>query len=75
MNNNGRKTNFRNIVIMTINAGPEVMQKSTIGFTNACELGDEMADIQKFFMPAPQPLRYECFIQDPGLNHHHACGR
>jgi len=27
------------------------MQKSTIGFTNARESGDEMADIKKFFTP------------------------
>jgi ATP-dependent Clp protease ATP-binding subunit ClpA len=50
--NNGRKTDFRNvIIIMTTNAGAETMQKSTIGFTNARESGDEMADIKKFFTP------------------------
>ena len=50
--NNGRKTDFRNvIIIMTTNAGAEAMQKSTIGFTNARESGDEMADIKKFFTP------------------------
>lgn len=49
---NGRKTDFRNvIIIMTTNAGAEAMQKSTIGFTNARESGDEMADIKKFFTP------------------------
>ncbi|MFB1017727.1 MAG: AAA family ATPase, partial [Burkholderiaceae bacterium] len=33
--NNGRKADFRNvIVIMTTNAGAEVMSKSTMGFTN-----------------------------------------
>ncbi|MEY2888952.1 ATP-dependent Clp protease ATP-binding subunit ClpA [Polynucleobacter sp. MWH-UH24A] len=50
--NNGRKTDFRNvIIIMTTNAGAEAMQKSTMGFTNAREQGDEMADIKKFFTP------------------------
>ena len=36
---------------MTTNAGAEAMQKSTMGFTNAREQGDEMADIKKFFTP------------------------
>jgi ATP-dependent Clp protease ATP-binding subunit ClpA len=50
--NNGRKTDFRNVImIMTTNAGAEAMQKSTIGFTNARESGDEMVDIKKFFTP------------------------
>ena len=50
--NNGRKTDFRNvIIIMTTNAGAEAMQKSTMGFTNAREQGDEMADIKKLFTP------------------------
>jgi len=50
--NNGRKTDFRNvIIIMTTNAGAEAMQKSTMGFTNAREQGDEMAEIKKFFTP------------------------
>jgi ATP-dependent Clp protease ATP-binding subunit ClpA len=50
--NNGRKTDFRNvIIIMTTNAGAEAMQKSTMGFTNAREQGDEMSEIKKFFTP------------------------
>ncbi|CAN5402580.1 ATP-dependent Clp protease ATP-binding subunit ClpA [soil metagenome] len=50
--NNGRKTDFRNvIIIMTTNAGAEAMTKSTIGFTNAREHGDEMADIKRLFTP------------------------
>jgi ATP-dependent Clp protease ATP-binding subunit ClpA len=50
--NNGRKADFRNvIIIMTTNAGAETMQKSTIGFTNAREAGDEMADIKRMFTP------------------------
>ncbi|MFT6766082.1 MAG: ATP-dependent Clp protease ATP-binding subunit ClpA [Burkholderiaceae bacterium] len=50
--NNGRKADFRNvIVIMTTNAGGEVMSKSTMGFTNTRESGDEMADIKRLFTP------------------------
>lgn len=50
--NNGRKADFRNvIIIMTTNAGAEAMNKSTIGFTNAREQGDEMADIKRLFTP------------------------
>ena len=41
--NNGRKADFRNvIIIMTTNAGAETMNKSTIGFTNSREQGDEL---------------------------------
>lgn len=50
--NNGRKADFRNVIIvMTTNAGAEAMQKSTIGFTNARQAGDEMADIKRMFTP------------------------
>ena len=50
--NNGRKADFRNvIIIMTTNAGAEIMNKATIGFTNARESGDEMADIKRLFTP------------------------
>jgi ATP-dependent Clp protease ATP-binding subunit ClpA len=50
--NNGRKADFRNvIIIMTTNAGAETMNKSTIGFTNSRERGDEMGDIKRMFTP------------------------
>ena len=50
--NTGRKADFRSvIIIMTTNAGAETMNKATIGFTNAREQGDEMADIKKLFTP------------------------
>jgi ATP-dependent Clp protease ATP-binding subunit ClpA len=50
--NNGRKADFRNvIIIMTTNAGAESLNKATIGFTNAREQGDEMADIKRLFTP------------------------
>ncbi len=50
--NNGRKADFRNVIIvMTTNAGAETLQKGTIGFANAREAGDEMADIKRMFTP------------------------
>jgi ATP-dependent Clp protease ATP-binding subunit ClpA len=50
--NNGRKSDFRNVIIvMTTNAGAETMQKSTIGFTAKREQGDEMSDIKRLFTP------------------------
>ncbi|MEJ2800736.1 ATP-dependent Clp protease ATP-binding subunit ClpA [Comamonadaceae bacterium PP-2] len=50
--NNGRKTDFRNvIIIMTTNAGADTMNKATIGFTNPRQAGDEMVDIKRLFTP------------------------
>ena len=50
--NNGRKTDFRNVVIiMTTNAGQEAIQKSTMGFTGRRESGDEMGEIKRLFTP------------------------
>ena len=50
--NNGRKADFRNvIIIMTTNAGAEAMNKTVMGFTNVRESGDEMADIKRLFTP------------------------
>ncbi|HEX8989238.1 MAG TPA: ATP-dependent Clp protease ATP-binding subunit ClpA [Rhodocyclaceae bacterium] len=50
--NNGRKADFRNIVIiMTTNAGAEALNKPTMGFTSTKEQGDEMADIKRMFSP------------------------
>jgi ATP-dependent Clp protease ATP-binding subunit ClpA len=50
--NNGRKADFRNVIlIMTTNDGAETMNKSTIGFTNPRESGDEMIDIKRLFTP------------------------
>ena len=50
--NNGRKADFRNVVIvMTTNAGAETMNRATIGFTNPRAPGDEAADIKRFFTP------------------------
>ena len=50
--NNGRKADFRNvIIIMTTNAGAETMNKATIGFNNPRQAGDEMVDIKRMFTP------------------------
>ena len=50
--NNGRKADFRNIVIiMTTNAGAEALQKTTMGFTATRQAGDEMAEIKRMFTP------------------------
>ena len=49
---NGRKADFRNVVlVMTTNAGAEMLSKSTIGFSNAREHGDEMGEIKRLFTP------------------------
>ncbi len=49
---NGRKADFRNVVlIMTTNAGAEVLNKSSIGFSNSRESGDEMGEIKRMFTP------------------------
>ncbi len=50
--NNGRKADFRNVVIiMTTNAGAESLAKTSIGFTKSTQAGDEMADIKRMFTP------------------------
>ncbi len=49
---NGRKADFRNVVlIMTTNAGAEMLNKATIGFSSARESGDEMGEIKRMFTP------------------------
>ncbi|OHE60550.1 MAG: ATP-dependent Clp protease ATP-binding subunit ClpA [Thiobacillus sp. GWE1_62_9] len=49
---NGRKADFRNVVlVMTTNAGAEMLNKATIGFSNARESGDEMGEIKRMFTP------------------------
>ena len=49
---NGRKADFRNVVlIMTTNAGAEMLSKANIGFSNARENGDEMGEIKRMFTP------------------------
>jgi len=49
---NGRKADFRNVVlIMTTNAGAEMLNRASIGFSNSRESGDEMAEIKRMFTP------------------------
>lgn len=50
--NNGRKADFRNVVIiMTTNAGAEALSKPSMGFTPSKQAGDEMQDIKRTFSP------------------------
>tara|TARA_Y100001960_G_scaffold330214_1_gene423612 strand:+ start:557 stop:2815 length:2259 start_codon:yes stop_codon:yes gene_type:complete len=50
--NNGRKADFRNIVvIMTTNAGAESLVKTSMGFAKSIQTGDEMDDIKRIFTP------------------------
>jgi ATP-dependent Clp protease ATP-binding subunit ClpA len=50
--NNGRKADFRNVVIiMTTNAGAAELSKTSIGFTTARQAGDEMGEIKRMFTP------------------------
>jgi len=50
--NNGRKADFRNVIlIMTTNAGAEMLNKPSIGFAASRSAGDEMAEIRRLFTP------------------------
>ncbi len=50
--NNGRKSDFRNVVIiMTTNAGAAELQKTSMGFTASKQTGDEMVEIKRQFTP------------------------
>jgi len=50
--NNGRKADFRNVVIvMTTNAGADVMSRPSIGFTPQDHASDGMEAVKKLFSP------------------------
>lgn len=50
--NNGRKADFRNVIlIMTTNAGAQVMSRASIGFTTQDHTSDGMEEIKKLFSP------------------------
>jgi len=50
--NNGRKADFRNVVIvMTTNAGAELMNRPSIGFTSQDHSSDGLEAIKKMFSP------------------------
>ena len=50
--NNGRKADFRNvIVVMTTNAGAELLEKKTIGFSDQSNESDALLSLKKLFSP------------------------
>jgi ATP-dependent Clp protease ATP-binding subunit ClpA len=50
--NNGRKADFRNVVIiMTTNAGASELSKTSMGFAPGKQAGDEMGEIKRMFTP------------------------
>src|SRR5881296_1285968 len=50
--NNGRKADFRNvIIIMTTNAGADMLSKNAIGLTESKQAGDELEAIKRMFTP------------------------
>ena len=50
--NNGRKADFRNVIlIMTTNAGAELMSRASIGFSQQDHASDGMEAIKKMFTP------------------------
>ncbi|MCL2872683.1 MAG: ATP-dependent Clp protease ATP-binding subunit ClpA [Betaproteobacteria bacterium] len=50
--NNGRKADFRNVIIvMTTNAGAAELARSSIGFSAVAQAGDEMGEIKRLFTP------------------------
>jgi len=67
--NNGRKADFRNvIIIMTTNAGAEALNKTSMGFTNTKEVGDEMVEIKRMFSPEFRN-RLDAIISFRSLDH------
>ena len=67
--NNGRKTDFRNVVIiMTTNAGQEAIQKASMGFTGKRQAGDEMGEIKRLFTPEFRN-RLDAIISFKALDH------
>jgi ATP-dependent Clp protease ATP-binding subunit ClpA len=67
--NNGRKADFRNVVIvMTTNAGAESLTKTSMGFTPGKSQGDELQDIKRMFTPEFRN-RLDATISFAPLNH------
>jgi ATP-dependent Clp protease ATP-binding subunit ClpA len=67
--NNGRKADFRNVVIvMTTNAGAESLAKTSMGFTPSVKAGDEMEVIKKMFTPEFRN-RLDAIISFRALDH------
>ncbi|MEW8206638.1 MAG: AAA family ATPase, partial [Candidatus Thiodiazotropha taylori] len=69
--NNGRKADFRNVVIvMTTNAGAQEMSRSSIGFSKQDHTTDGMEVIKKMFTPEFRN-RLDAIIQFSGLTPEH----
>ncbi|TAK66390.1 MAG: ATP-dependent Clp protease ATP-binding subunit ClpA [Betaproteobacteria bacterium] len=67
--NNGRKADFRNVVIiMTTNAGAEALNKTGIGFSRSRTTGDELAEIKRMFTPEFRN-RLDAIISFASLDH------
>jgi ATP-dependent Clp protease ATP-binding subunit ClpA len=67
--NNGRKADFRNVVIiMTTNAGAESLSRTSIGFTQSKSQGDELQDIKRMFTPEFRN-RLDAMISFAALTH------
>ncbi len=65
---NGRKTDFRNvIIIMTTNAGAQLMSRRTMGFTKQDHETDGMEEIKRMFSPEFRN-RLDGIIQFKGLD-------
>ncbi|MGH1471246.1 MAG: ATP-dependent Clp protease ATP-binding subunit ClpA [Cellvibrionaceae bacterium] len=66
--NNGRKADFRNVVlIMTTNAGAEIVSRRSIGFTEQDHSTDGMEAINRLFTPEFRN-RLDAIIQFSGLS-------
>jgi ATP-dependent Clp protease ATP-binding subunit ClpA len=67
--NNGRKADFRNVVIiMTTNAGASELSKTSMGFTMSKQAGDEMGEIKRLFTPEFRN-RLDAIISFQALTH------
>jgi ATP-dependent Clp protease ATP-binding subunit ClpA len=67
--NNGRKADFRNVVIvMTTNAGAESLARTQMGFTPSVKMGDEMEAIKRMFTPEFRN-RLDAIISFRALDH------
>ena len=67
--NNGRKADFRNVVIiMTTNAGAEALNRTSIGFSQSRTTGDELAEIKRMFTPEFRN-RLDAIISFAALDH------
>src|SRR5437016_14291074 len=50
--NTERKADFRNvIIIMTTNAGADMLSRNSMGFTDSKQAGDEFESIKRMFTP------------------------